>query len=35
MTKEEDNLPHKEVAILYVTNDDETKILIIHKDNNP
>ena len=27
--------PHKEVAKLYVPNDDETKIVIIHKDNNP
>ena len=27
--------PHKEVAKLYVPNDDETKIMIIHKDNNP
>jgi len=27
--------PHKEVAKLYVPNDDETKIMIVHKDNNP
>ena len=26
--------PHKEVAKLYVPNDDETKSMIIHKDNN-
>jgi 5-methylcytosine-specific restriction endonuclease McrA len=26
---------HKEVANLYVPNDDETIIMIIHKDNNP
>ena len=27
--------PHREVAKLYVHNDDETKTMIIHQDNNP